>query len=110
MTASMSSGKARRIHVLPTTPLGRWGLGLAAAAMVMLFAAPLINLIPGELGNAAVFVNYTLALLSAVVGGIFALIAIVRHHDRAVGVFLAAAPLLMYVTLVVVEVVVGGEH
>jgi hypothetical protein len=33
-----------------------------------------------------------------------------RHHDRAVSIFLATAPLLMYVLLVVVEVIVGGEH
>ncbi len=110
MTASVSSGNARRIQVLPTTPFGRWALGLAGAPVVLLFAAPLINLIPGEVGNVAMFVTYTLALAAAGVGGIFALIAIIRHRDRAVSVFLAAAPLLMYVLLVVVEVIVGGEH
>ena len=97
MAASVSSGDARRIHVLPTTPFGRWALGLAGASVVLLFAAPLINLIPGEVGNVEIFATYTLALAAAGVGGILALNAIIRHHDRAVRVFLATAPLLMYV-------------
>ena len=110
MTTSVPSGKARRIHVLPTTSIGWWALGLAGASMMLLFAVPLINLIPGEVGNAAIFATYTLAFPAGVVGGIMALVAIIRQHERAVTVFLATLPLVMYLVLIVAEVISGGEH
>ena len=110
MTASMPSGEARRIHLLPTTTPGWWALGLAGASMVLLFAAPLINLIPGEVGNVAIFATYSLAFPAGLGGGIMALVALIRYHERAIGVFLAAAPLIMYAALIVVELIIGGEH
>ena len=80
------------------------------AFCMLLFAAPLINLIPGEVGNAAIFATYTLAFPAGVVGGIMALVAIIRQHERAVTVFLATLPLVMYLVLIVAEVISGGEH
>ena len=68
------------------------------------------NLIPGEVGNAAIFATYTLAFAAGVVGGIVALVALIRQHERAVTVFLAVAPLINYAISIAVEVIVGGEH
>ena len=110
MTTSMPSGKAHRVHLLPTTSIGWWALGLGGTSMLLLFAAPLINLIPGEAGNTAMFATYLSAFAAGVVGGIAALIAIIRRRERAVTVFLAAMPLAMYVVLIVIEVTTGGEH
>jgi len=110
MTTGMSTGDAHRLQFLPATQLGQWALRLAVASVVLLFTAPLINLIPGEVGNIAIFLTFSLALPAALAGGILALMAIFRDHDRSITVFLATAPVLMYVVLTVVEIIVAGEH
>lgn len=106
---SVPSPKTPRVHLLPTTFLGRWALRLAGASVVLLFAAPLVNLI-AWVRIVAIPLLYTLALAAAVVGGVLALVAIIRDNERALSVFAATVPLLFYLVFTVIEVLAGGAH
>lgn len=101
----MSSTKAPRV-VLPTTRLGWWAVRLAGASVVLLFAAPLVNLIPGFAP-----VTYSLTFAGALVSGALAPIAIIRDKERALSVFATMIPLLFYLALLVLELSgVGLDH
>ena len=81
-----------RITILPTTHLGRWAAGLAAAFFPLVFAAALVP-------RAA-----ALGFLCGLAGGAAALMAIIRDRERALSVFAALVPLAVGVGFVIVEV------
>jgi hypothetical protein len=94
---------------LPTTDLGWWAIRLAGAAVVAGFAAPLFNLIPW-VRYVGVPLMYGIAFGGAIGGGVLAAIAIIREKERAVIVFVALVPMLLYLVLIVAEIITGGEH
>jgi hypothetical protein len=66
----------------PHTKLGWWSVGLAAANIVLVLAW---SILPG---------GALLGFLCGLAGGIVALIAVVRHHERSWLVFLSILPML----------------
>ena len=96
--------------VAPTTRLGLWAVRLAGAWVgLTIISAPLYFWVPGgELVNA--FLVYGLALAAGLASSVLALIAIRRDKERALSVYAAVIPLLFFLTLMVAELVTGGEH
>jgi len=90
--------KARRIPILPTTRLGRWAVGLAAANVVLVLGWRLM----GPLGAAPGFV-------SGLAGGVVALVAIFRRGERAITVLASILPLVLVVAFVLAELLVGHD-
>ena len=86
-----------RITILPTTDLGRWAIGLAAASFPLVFAAGVVP------RGAAIGFVFGLA------GGVAALMAIIRDRERAVTVFAALLPLVVGVAFVLAELISGGR-
>lgn len=95
MTASVDD-RHSRVHILPTRPLGRWSVGSAIAfglGQIAYWLAVLSGQDRGEFDT--FFDNWWLAgpALLAVVGGLAALVggalAMIREHDRSVGVILS---------------------
>ena len=85
-----------RITFLPTTHLGWWGVGLAAAFFPFVFAAAV-----APRGAALGFV-------CGLAGGATALMAIIRHRERALTVFGAVVPLVIAVAFLLVELISGS--
>lgn len=83
-----------RIPIFPTTRLGRWAVGLAAAFFPLVFSAALVP-------RAA-----ALGFVCALAGGAAGLVAIVRDRDRSVTVFGALMPLAIAVAFLLAEI--GG--
>lgn len=88
--------KRRSLATLPTTRLGTWAVGLAAANIVLSFAWRLM----GPLGALPGFA-------CGLAGGIVALVAIVGRGERAITVFAATVPALLVVLFVLLELLVG---
>src|SRR3990172_7589208 len=86
---------ARRITILPTTRLGWWAVGLAAAFPVFVLAWTIVP------GGAA------LGLACGLAGGVVALVAIFRHGERAITVFAALVPLVLGLAFVLAELIIG---
>jgi hypothetical protein len=93
----LAAGGGRRVHWLPTTRLGKWAVALAAGLFVL---EPLWMVLPG--GGA-------LGLLSGFAGGVVALVAITRKHERAILVFAALVPFALALAFVLAELFVGHE-
>ena len=89
-------GQRPRIAILPTTQLGWWGAGLAAAFFPLVFAAALVP-------RAA-----ALGLVCGLAGGGAALVGIIRDRERAVTVLAALVPTVVGVGFVLVELVSGN--
>lgn len=87
----------RAHHFLPTTPLGTWAFGFAVAAFLLQFAWMILP------GGAA------LSMACAVVGGVCALIAIVRQRDMAIAVYIAVVPLVMTLLFIAAELLIGHD-
>ena len=85
-----------RITVLPTTHLGWWAVGLAAAFFPLVFAAAVV-----PRGAAIGFV-------CGLAGGVAALMAIIRDRERALTVLAALVPLAIAVAFLLVEVISGN--
>lgn len=85
--------RAPRIAILPTTRLGWWAVGLAAAFFPLVFAAAVVPR------------GAALGLVCGLAGGVAASIAIVRDHERAVTVFAAVAPFAVGLTFMVAELI-----
>ena len=83
--------------IAPTTRLGTWAVGLAAASLVLNFEWRLL----GPLGGFP-------SLLLGLAGGLVALAAIFRGGERAVSVFVALLPFVGVVAFVVAELVGAG--
>jgi len=90
--------RTRRITILPTTRLGRWAVGLAAANVVLVLGWRLM----GPLGA---FPGFACGLA----GGVVAMVAIFRRGERAITVFAALVPLLLVVAFVLAELIVGHD-
>lgn len=86
----------RRITVLPTTSLGRWSVGLAVAFFPFVFAAAVVP-------RAA-----AIGVVCGLAGGVAALVAVLRDHERAVSVFAALVPLAIPVAFVLAELITGN--
>ena len=87
--------RARRF--LPTTPLGKWAVGLAVAAFPLQLAWTILP------GGAA------LSMACATAGGICALFAVLRRVDRAIAVYAAVVPLVLTVLFVAAELLIGHD-
>ena len=85
-----------RIAILPTTNLGRWAVGLAAAFFPLVFAAAVVPR------------GAALGFVCGLAGGVVALMAIVRDRERAVTVFAALAPLAIALAFVLAESITGN--
>ncbi len=86
-----------RATVVPNSVLGKWAVGLGVGYILGTFAW---SILPGGawLGFAAGFA-----------GGIAALVALVRRHDRAVLVYVAVLPLVAVVAFLAAELLIGHE-
>lgn len=91
------SAKRRRIPAGPTTRLGRWAVGLGAGYVVGVFSW---RILPG---------GAALGFACGFTGGVLALVAIIRHGERAISVFVAALPLLLVVGFVLAELIIGHD-
>jgi hypothetical protein len=89
-------GRRPWITILPATTLGRWAVGLAAAFIGLV----LVGVVVPRGGS--------LAVVCGVAGGVAALVAVVRDHERAVTAFAALLPLAFAVGFVVAELIGGG--
>ena len=87
---------AWRISLLPTTHLGRWAVGLAAAFFPLVFAAAFVP------GAAA------LGFVCGLTGGSAALVAIVRDRERALTVVAAVAPLALAAAFLLAQLISGN--
>jgi len=85
-----------RIRLLPTSALGRWAVGLAAAFLPLVFAAALVP-------RAA-----ALGFASGVAASVAALVAIIRDRERALTVFAALVPVAIAVAFVLAELITGN--
>ena len=85
-----------RIAILPTTDLGRWAVGLAAAFFPLVFAAAVVPR------------GAALGFFCGLAGGVAAVMAIIRHRERAVTVFAALVPLAIGVAFVLAELISGN--
>jgi hypothetical protein len=86
-----------RVAILPTTRPGWWAVGLALANVVLVLSWTILP------GGAA------LGFLAGLAGGVVALVAIVRHRDRALAGFLAIAPPVLVVLFVLAELLISHE-
>ena len=78
--------------VRPTTKLGWWAVGLAAAFFPLVFAA-------GVVPRAAL-----LGLVCGLAGGVAAAIATVRDHERGLAVLAGVVPFVIAVAFMLAEV------
>lgn len=85
-----------RITILPTTKLGWWAVGLAAAFFPLVFTAAVVP-------RGAAF-----GFLCGLTAGAVGLMAVVRDRERAVTVFAAVVPLVIAVAFVLAELVSGN--
>lgn len=98
---------AWRRRALPTTRLGRVACWLAVAFVAWLFVAtPLLMVIgePADVLPQPVFALLVTAALGAgIVGGVLALVAILRHHERGLLVYATVVVSLFALGLLVAE-------
>ena len=91
-------GKRRRVALLPTTRLGKWAAGLAAASIVLNLGWRLM----GPLGGFP-------SLVCGLAGGIVALVAILRRGERSIAAYAALVIFLNVVVFVLAELLVGHD-
>ena len=88
-----SAGERHRLAIWPTTSLGTWAVGLAAAGVVLIVGWSFLGPLGGLPG-----------LACGLVGGVLALVAILRRGERALTVFAALFPFLNAVVFLLAEV------
>ncbi len=109
MTEAPSGAKAplrRRFFGFPATRLGWWGFGLCAATGLLPLMAGLINRLLTSLSGGiqtAVALFGLLIVLCGATGGIIALVALIRNHERSILVWGSALIGLFYLLFI------GGE-
>jgi hypothetical protein len=91
-------GRRRRPAIAPTTRLGNWAVGLAAAGVALNGTWRLL----GPLGGFP-------ALALGVAGGIVALVAVFRRGERAVSVFAAVLPFIGVLLFLLAELLIGHD-
>ena len=87
---------AHRFRFWPTTQLGWWAVGLAAASIVLIPSWSLMGRLGGIPG-----------LVCGFAGGVIALLAIFRQKERAISVFAAFVPFIVVVSFVLAELLGG---
>jgi len=87
-----------RFPTWPTTRLGRWAVGLAAANVLLMFGWRLMGPLGGFPG-----------LACGLVGGALALVAVSRRGERALTVYAAILPLVFVVLFVLGELLIGHD-
>jgi len=85
------------IHVLPTTRLGRRAILVGLGYILFM---PLWMFLPG---------GAMLAFTCGVVGGVAAIVAVKRDHERGLLAYAAIAPLVLVVVFVLAELLIGHE-
>jgi len=90
--------QSHRIRLLPTTRTGKWAVGLGVAHVLLIFGWSVM----GPLGAFP-------GLLVGLLAGVVALVAIIRHGERALSVFAAVLPLLMVVLFILAELLIGHD-
>jgi hypothetical protein len=90
--------KQHRFVVRPTTRLGKWAAGFAAASIVLLLGWRLMGPLGGFPG-----------LACGLAGGVLALGAILRRGERSVAVFAALVPFLNVVVFLLAELLIGHD-
>jgi hypothetical protein len=96
--AKPPTARRRRIAIAPTTPLGRWAAGLGAASIVLLAGSAALGTWGASLG-----------LVCGILGGVVALVAIIRGGERAITVFAALLPWLLALGFVLAEPLIGHD-
>ncbi|HEX7255178.1 MAG TPA: hypothetical protein VF236_04560 [Gaiellaceae bacterium] len=84
-----------RITILPTTDLGWWAVGLAAAFFPLVFVGALVPR------------GIALGFVCGLAGGVTALVAVARGRERALTVFAAFLPLVVAVAFLLAELIAG---
>ena len=92
MTTGMSADKATRIHLLPTSRLGWWAVVFSGVAIVWTLVWAIVPF-------GALF-----AFAVGSVGGVLALIAVVRDKDKSLCVYVALVPMLFVLWFLLTEV------
>jgi hypothetical protein len=87
--------KGRRLVVLPTTRLGNWAVGLAAASVVLLLGWSFVGRAGGVPG-----------LAFGLAGGVLALVAIFQRGERALTVFAVLLPFLTALVFLLAELLI----
>lgn len=90
--------KPHRFAFAPVTRIGKWAVGLLVAHVLLMFAWRLM----GPLGAFP-------GMLVGLVGGIVALVAIIRFRERAITAFAAVVPLATVVLFVLAELLIGHD-
>lgn len=90
MTNQSSSSLWQR----PSTRLGWWAVGLAVATIVLYFAWSILpgGGLPGQ--------------ICGLVGGVLALIAVIRQHERSWLVFLSILPMFSVLFFILGEILI----
>lgn len=83
----------RTPRLLPATGLGWWAVGLAAAFLPLVFAAPVVPMAAA------------LGLVCGLAGGAAAVAAVIRDGERALAVFGALIPLAIAGVFLLVELI-----
>jgi len=78
----------------PSTRPGKWAVGLAAASIVLNFAW---SILPG---------GALLGFICGLVGGVLALLALIRQHERSWIVFLSILPLFLVIFFILGEILI----
>ena len=84
------------ISILPTTKLGWWDAGLAAAFLPLMFTAAVVPR------------GAALGFVCGLTGGAVGLLAIIRDRERAVTVFAAVVPFVIAGAFVLAELISGN--
>ena len=109
----MQAAPAKRISIVPATPVGRRALRAAGVAVSCMLLAIPFGLIPEGsffwIRVVGLQLFYGLAFVVTLLGSALSLTAIVRDHDRALGVFLPLLLLAMYVWIVMAALFLGAE-
>ena len=94
----LGSHEPHRFRFLPTTRLGTWAVGLAVASIFLQPTWMLLGPVGGFPG-----------LLAGLIGGVVALVAILRRSERAISVFIALVPFVGVIVFVLGEFLVGHD-
>lgn len=98
LSGQLPAPRHHRLAVKPTTYLGKWALGLAAASIVFMMSWRVM----GPVGGFP-------SLVCGLAGGVVALVAIFRRGERSVAAFAALVPFLNTLVFLVAEFVGGNS-
>ena len=91
----LATGENGRLRLWPATRSGKSAIGLGAAFFVFMLGW---SVVPG---------GAFIGLACGAAGGVVALVAIRRHGERAISVFVVLLPFLLAVLFVLAELLIG---